>query len=81
MSAKLSRLIDVPGAEGRRIATPVSLMDLGPTILDILRGDPKELENLVDRDDEEARRRISILREFFSIHRNKREGYEVPYRK
>lgn len=135
-------LIDVPGAgEGRRIATPVSLMDLGPTILDIfgvptpaahlgeslvpalrgqelaptrpiiaegrlkkslifpdgrklivddrlhttelydLRGDPQELENLVDRDDEEARRRISILREFFSIHRNKREGYEVPYRK
>jgi len=135
-------LIDAPGGgEGRVIATPVSLMDLGPTILEIfgsptpaahlgeslvpaLRGqelgltrpiiaegrlkkslifpdgrklivddrlhttelydlheDPLELVNLVDRGDEEVGRRISILREFFSIHRNKRGGYEVPYRK
>ncbi len=135
-------LIAVPGAAGGRIETPVSLMDLGPTILDVfglptpathlgeslapalrgealaltrpilaegrlkksllfpdarklivddrhhttelydLRGDPEELENLVDRGaGEDVALRTAILREFFAIHRNPREGYQAPYRK
>ncbi len=135
-------LIRIPGVAPRTIDTPVSLIDLGPTILDLfglpvpgammgqsllplvagradaaptrpiaaeghlkktlvfpdarkaivddrhhtrevydLRADPQELHNLVDAGDPRAPRDAALVERFFEIHRIRRAGYEVPFRR
>jgi arylsulfatase A-like enzyme len=134
-------MIRVPGLKPRKITTPVSLMDIGPTLLDLmgqetpahmmgqslvpfLRGekptltrpiiaegrlkqsmvtpdnfkvlfdqrsgtkeiydltkDPKELKNLYDELGPEGEARIATLRAFFEVHKIRRKGYKIPYRR
>lgn len=133
-------LIRGPGMKPRQVDHPVSLVDLGPTVLDLmgiptppqfmgqslvpfLRGedpvltrpivaegrlkrtmlfpdglkaitderkgtvevydlleDPAEARNLYDEEDETAER-VAILQKFFEVHKIKRRGYTIPYRK
>jgi choline-sulfatase len=76
-SARVPLFARVPGgAAGRRVAAPVSLLDVGPTILELTGGSP-----LVDVDgeslvplmgDETARRRRSVPGEYLA------EGVNAP---
>jgi hypothetical protein len=134
-------MIRAPGLKPRKITTPVSLMDIGPTLLDLmgqetpahmmgqslvpfLRGekpvltrpiiaegrlkqsmvtpdnfkvlfdqrsgtkeiydltkDPQELKNLYDELGPEGEARIATLRAFFEVHKIRRKGYKIPYRR
>ena len=131
----------IPGVSPRVVDQPVSVVDLGPTILDLfgvptpghmmgqslvpllagrevtlsrpiaaegrlkkamvfsdglkaivddrhhteevydLGTDPGETSNLLDGGSYEAAERVAILRRFFAVHRIRRPGYEVPFRK
>jgi len=132
--------IRVPGLPARRVDEPVSLIDLGPTILDMfgqptpghflgqsllgffrgespkltrpiiaegrmkkawvfrdgfklivddlantvelydLARDPGELTNVFDSE-KTAQARLATLRRFFDVHRIRKPGYEIPYRR
>ncbi|MCK6574143.1 sulfatase-like hydrolase/transferase [Myxococcota bacterium] len=134
-------MIRLPDLAPRKITTPISLMDIGPTLLDLmgqetpahmmgqslvpfLRGekpkltrpiiaegrlkqsmvtpdnfkvlfdqrsgtkeiydltkDPKELKNLYDELGPEGEARIATLRAFFEVHKIRRKGYKIPYRR
>lgn len=134
-------LVKVPGQQARVIDTPVTLMDLGPTVLDVfglstppwfmgqswvpllsgrdvtferpiiaegrlkqamvlpsglklirnqhektfelydLRSDPAEEHNLYDELGPAGAKEMQKLIDFFEVHRIRREGYEVPYRR
>ncbi len=45
-----------------------------------LRQDPREMRNLVDTQAERVLPAVAALRRFFEVHRNRREGYEIPYK-
>ena len=133
--------VRVPGVAPRRVSTPVTLMDVGPTLLDLmgldtpaqsmgqslvpfLRGetpvltrpiiaegrlkqsmvlpdghklifdqrtgtkeiydlhrDPGELRNLYDEMGAQGDAKIAILRAFFSVHKIRKRGYKIPFRR
>lgn len=134
-------LVHGPGIAARTVDEPVTLMDLGPTILDLfgrptpvhmmgeswvpllqgedrtltrpivaegrlkrsmvfrdgikvifdqrtglrelydLNADPGELDNLVEKLGPQAEMRFALLNRLFEVHRIRRPGYEIPYRR
>ncbi len=139
---RVPMIIHVPGLSGRRIDSPVSLIDVGPTVLDLfgvptpgsfmgeslmplvagkatsithpiaadtgrhlqvlylqdgkkvindikrhtievydLKADPKELVNLIGKDDESVEEAVETTKLFFEVHRNHDPGYKTPWMK